>query len=152
MKMISKHFSYREVTYSKKAEQLGIENEPTDGQLFNAAIVAISILEPAREKLGEPIYINSWFRSKEVNKLVKGSKTSDHMTGCAVDVRTKGNKRNGELFSIIRDLGGFDQLISEFGTDDCPNWIHVSMKSSGNRGEVLRATKGSDGKTHYNRI
>jgi hypothetical protein len=44
----------------------------------------------------------------------------------------------------------FDQLIWEFGDDENPDWVHVSYKTEGNRGEVLRAVR-QNGKTIYKR-
>ena len=35
----------------------------------------------------DPIIINSGFRSPEVNKAVGGASNSNHLTGCAVDIR-----------------------------------------------------------------
>lgn len=149
MSMISENFSLKEMTYSAKAEANGIKNEPTQENIKLAKLLAETLLEPAREKLGEPLIVNSWFRCDKVNKLVGGSSTSDHRFGGAIDIQTKEDKRNGELFEILKEIGGFNQLIWEFGTDDCPAWIHVSIRHSDNRGQVMRAKKNSNGKTYY---
>lgn len=152
MTMISENFSLREMTYSEKAELNGVDNIPTEENIQLAKLLANTLLEPARKKLGEPISVNSWFRNEKVNKLAKGSATSDHRFGGAIDIQTKGDIRNKELFDILREIGGFDQLIYEFGDDTNPNWIHVSIRQSGNRGQVLRARKNSKGETYFEQI
>ena len=38
----------------------------------------------------EPIIINSGYRSPEVNRIAGGAANSNHLTGCAVDIRTYG--------------------------------------------------------------
>lgn len=142
----------KEVTYSKKAEELGIKNIPSESELEMAKLLADTILEPARDIIGSPISVNSWFRNKETNRAVDGSKTSDHQNGGAVDLTTKNKKNNALLFDILRYNGGFDQLIYEHGNDERPDWIHVSIRKTGNRGEVLRARKNSKGKTYFEHI
>jgi hypothetical protein len=53
------------------------------------------------------------------------------------------------MFYYIKDNLDFDQLIWEFGTDKNPNWVHVSYVAKGNRKQVLKAIKDSNGKTKY---
>ena len=53
------------------------------------------------------------------------------------------------MFNYIKDNLDFDQLIWEFGTDDNPDWVHVSYLSiDENRKRCLRAYK-ENGKTKY---
>ncbi len=52
-------------------------------------------------------------------------------------------------YLITEDNLDFDTIIWEFGTDDNPDWIHVSYVSNErNRGRVLKAIK-ENGKTKY---
>ena len=60
------------------------------------------------------------FRSLELNTALKGSKTSSHMKGEAMDITSmacgKENcKSNLDMFHWIKDNLEFDQLIWEFG-------------------------------------
>ena len=66
--------------------------------------------------------------------------------GEAVDIDTVSD--NKKLFDYIKDNLPFDQLIWEYGTDNAPDWVHVSYSEVRNRKQVLRATK-SGGKTVY---
>jgi hypothetical protein len=150
MENISKHISYSEATRSETAQSQGIANKPDAVSLPAMKRIAERIFEPLRTYIGEPIRINSFFRTPQVNKLIGGSATSQHMKGEAMDIgRFAGsNYNNAELFWFIRENLEFDQLIWEHGTDTEPGWIHVSLKASGNRREVLQAYKAA-GITKY---
>ena len=144
-KIISKHISYNEGVRSATATKLKIDNKPTDDILKKMVVVAEEVFEPLREWAKHPINVNSFYRSPKLNTALKGSLTSSHMSGEAIDISTLGKKTNGELFEYIKEKLEFDQLIWEFGNDENPRWIHVSYKNKkDNRKDVLRAKyKGS---------
>jgi len=151
MDKISDHISYREAVRSTTADRLGIENKPGQVELVNMEIIAERIFEPLRDWVGGPIRINSFYRGPQLNKAIGGSKRSQHMEGRAMDLDdTYGHKTNAEMFYYIKQNLDFDQLIWEFGTDENPNWIHVSYVSEdGNRQRCLKAYKDADNKTKY---
>tara|TARA_R110000787_G_scaffold134285_1_gene246668 strand:- start:98 stop:556 length:459 start_codon:yes stop_codon:yes gene_type:complete len=148
--MISKNISYKESIRSNTATRLGIDNTPNDEQISNMRLVAEMIFQPLRLWTGGPIKVNSFFRCKQLNTAIGGSKTSQHMKGEAIDIDDNlGNKSNAEMFKYIKDNLIYHQLIWEFGDDDNPLWIHFSYKGDcKNRMQVLRAIKVS-GKTKY---
>ena len=150
MKNISKHVSYEEGVRSNTALRLGIENTPRAEQLEKMSVVANEVFEPLREWVGGPIKINSFFRCYKLNKAISGSKTSQHMSGQAMDIDdTFGWKTNTEMFNYVKDNLDFDQMIWEFGDDDNPDWVHVSFVSKEeNRNRCLKAYK-EKGKTKY---
>jgi zinc D-Ala-D-Ala carboxypeptidase len=150
MENISKHVSYKEGVRSNTALRLDIENVPNDEQLKNMGVVASEVFEPLREWVGGPIKINSFFRCYKLNKAISGSKTSQHMSGQAMDIDdTFGWKTNTEMFNYVKDNLDFDQMIWEFGDDDNPDWVHVSFVSKEeNRNRCLKAYK-EKGKTKY---
>lgn len=147
---ISKHISYKEGVYSATAKRLHLNNTPNEEQLYAMNNVAEFIFEPLRLYVGGAIKINSFYRSKEVNKAVGGSGKSQHCKGQAIDIDDVfGLKTNAEMFEYIRENLDFDQLIWEFGSNDNPNWVHVSYVSKKeNRNRVLRAIR-ENGKTRY---
>ena len=151
MENISKHISYKEGIRSTTADRLGIDNKPGQVELCNMEITAERIFEPLREWVGGPIRVNSFYRSPKLNKAIGGAKRSQHMEGRAMDLDdTYGHKTNAEMFYFIKQNLDFDQLIWEFGTDDNPNWIHVSYVSEdSNRNRCLKAYKNADNKTKY---
>ena len=136
MKNISKHISYKEAVRSNYAKKHKIENEPNDEQIENMQLIAEKVFEPLREWVGGPIKVNSMFRSKKLNTGIKGSLTSQHLKGQAIDLTTMGLKTNLEIFNYIKDNLDFDQLIWEYGRNN-PVWVHVSYKSKNNRKQVL---------------
>jgi len=138
MKRISKHISYKEAVGSNYAKQKGIKNKPNEEQVENMKLLAEKVFEPLREWVGCPIKVNSMFRSLELNTALKGSKTSSHMNGEAMDITSMGGKSNLEMFHWIKDNLCFDQLIWEFGKE--PKWLHVSF-SKNNRQQVLVTKK-----------
>ena len=148
--MISNHVSRKEGVYSITALRRGIDNTPNDEQLGNMKLLTDKIFEPLREWVGGPIRINSFFRSPELNKAIGGSYTSQHCKGQAMDIDdTNCKKTNAEMYAWIKDNLDFDQMIWEFGSDENPNWVHVSYVSDGsNRNRCLKAYKVS-GSTKY---
>jgi len=138
MKRISKHISYKEAVGSNYAKQKGIKNKPNEDQVENMKLLAEKVFEPLREWVDAPIKVNSMFRSLELNTALKGSKTSSHMNGEAMDITSMGGKSNLEMFHWIKDNLCFDQLIWEFGKE--PKWLHVSF-SKNNRQQVLVTKK-----------
>lgn len=145
MTKLSKYLSYEEGIASATAKKHGIDNTPNADQLANMKFIAVNIFDKVREHIGGPLAATSFFRSYEVNaKQGLASKTSQHMKGEAIDISTKRYNvgTNRQVFEFIRKNLVFDQLIWEFGDDNEPDWVHVSLKRTGtNRHQVLRAYK-----------
>tara|TARA_Y100000592_G_scaffold99815_1_gene177325 strand:+ start:2633 stop:3142 length:510 start_codon:yes stop_codon:yes gene_type:complete len=137
----SKHISWNEAFGSKTAKKLKIANEPNEEQLSNMKILADEFFEPLRERIGEPIIINSFFRCKELNDAINGAATtSQHIDGCAVDLDAT-NISNSDLFYIIKNEFDYDKLIWELGDNNNPDWIHVSYVKGANRKIVYQAKR-----------
>ena len=147
---ISKHISYKEATQSQTATRLGIPNVPSQYDVQNMQLLAEKVFEPLREFFDVPIYVSSFYRSKELNKAIGGSSRSQHCEGRAIDLDdVYGGVTNAEMFQFIANILDYDQLIWEFGNDENPAWVHVSYVSEDqNRKQMLRATK-KNGKTIY---
>jgi len=148
--MVSKNISYKEATHSTTAKRLGIDNTPNAEQFSNIVYVAENVFQPVREHFGVPIYVSSFFRSEALNKAVRGSSSSTHIKGEAMDLDADVYEgvTNAQIFEYIKNNLEFDQLIWEFGTDENPAWVHVSLSKRNNRKQVLKAVR-VDGKTHY---
>lgn len=65
----------------------GLNNTPGTEQIINLCFGANNVLQPLRNYLAKPITINSGYRSIQVNKAVGGVSNSQHIAGCATDIR-----------------------------------------------------------------
>lgn len=133
MRKISNHISWDEATVSPTALRLGIKNEPNEAEYTAMVMIAEMCFEPLRKWYGKPIKVNSFFRCKELNEAVKGSKTSQHVTGHAIDLSAGSKKENEKLFNWAKDNLEFDQLINEYDF----SWVHISYVPNNNRKQIL---------------
>jgi zinc D-Ala-D-Ala carboxypeptidase len=149
---LSEHLDLSEVIRSESAKRNGISNMPTEQHIANFKLLAEKVFEPLRNYFRCPIHISSGYRSIELNRAVKGSATSQHCTGEAIDIDMDGTPNgvtNKMVFNYIKDNLEFDQLIWEFGTSENPDWVHVSYESTGRqRKQVLKAIR-INGSTQY---
>ena len=87
-----------------------------------------------------PIIISSGYRSEEVNRKCGGAKGSNHLTGCAVDIKCYGPEQMIRMAGILLDIADgtkrdFDELIQEKrGTT---YWIHFAVRPKDNRRKIL---------------
>ncbi len=102
----------------------------------NIEALVTEVLDPARERYGKPICVNSGYRCARHNAAVGGVANSQHMKGEAADICSGDNER---LAKIIEENGHYDQLIRYMGSGGKIRFIHVSWKRNGqNRKQVLR--------------
>ena len=64
------------------------------------------------------------------------------MAGQAIDLKVSSPFSTRELFKYIVENLDFDQVIWEFGTNEAPSWVHVSIRDSGNRYKKTQAISG----------
>ena len=88
----------------------------------------------------DPIIINSGYRSPQVNKAVGGVATSNHLTGCAVDIRVLGMEQLLRYAVILLDISDeskedFDELLIERNAKGT-YWLHFAVRPEGNRRKI----------------
>ena len=88
---------------------------------------------------GEGIVINSGYRSPEVNRLAGGVPSSNHVTGCAVDIRCAGKEQMIRYAAILLDIADetkrdFDELLLEQHGSVC--WLHFAVRPKDNRRKI----------------
>ena len=85
----------------------------------------------------EPIIISSGYRSPELNKKVGGSPTSNHLTGCAVDIRVAGIEQAMRYAVILMDYADetkqdYDEIFIEKNRYGAI-WLHFAVRPKDNR-------------------
>jgi len=80
----------------------------------------------------DPIIINSGYRSEAVNKAVGGAKGSNHLTGCAADIRVAGMEQALRYAVILLDISDesredFDELLIERSPKG-GYWLHFAVR------------------------
>lgn len=136
---LSRHLDLDEFIHSDTANEHKIDNTLPKELLPNAVFTANFLFEPIRSLLGDhPITIDSGYRCKELNELVRGVPSSQHCLGQAFDF-IPSNMSLEEAFKKIEHSNmTFDQLIMEHSKASGARWIHVSIRSDGkNRHQII---------------
>lgn len=129
-----KYFTMHELTRSSTADLHDLDNIPDDNDRANLIALVDNVLDPLRKAWGSPIYVNSGYRSDELNKLVGGVKNSEHRFGRAADIDTRSIVNNKKLFKLAIALNlPFRQIILEEGG----KWVHISYNANDIKREIL---------------
>ena len=88
-----------------------------------------------------PIIITSGYRSPELNKKVGGSPTSNHLTGCAVDIRVYGIEQAMRYAVILMDYAdetkqNYDEILIERNRSS-GYWLHFAVRPKDNRRKTM---------------
>ena len=136
---LSQHFTLGEMTRTGT----GIPNIPSRVIIENLkrGREEGGVRSENREEAEEPIVITSGYRSPEVNRAVGGSPTSNHLTGCAVDIRCAGVEQAIRYAAILLDIADeweqdFDELLTEHNRKG-RYWVHFAVKPKDNRRKIL---------------
>ena len=142
---LSEHFSLGEVC--KTSHKTADGNIPSHVAIENLRRICEDWLEDLRYSNNTlygnkdlPIIINSGYRSPEVNKLAGGSPSSNHLTGCAVDIRCEGIEQALRYANILLDIADgtkrdFDELFIERNKQG-RYWIHFAVRPKDNRRRI----------------
>lgn len=133
---LSEHFQLGEFTESKHPE---VYNIPSHTAIANLKRLC-EWLEVLRERAGCPIIINSGYRSPQLNRKVGGEPTSNHLTGCAADIRTNGMEQAIVYGAILITYAKeshqeFDELLIERNRYGAV-WLHFAVRPKDNRHKV----------------
>lgn len=118
-----KYFKLSEFINSATAKRLCIDNMPSFEIVDNLNRLA-DYLDGIRAKLGKPILVSSGYRCPMLNKAVGGVANSQHQKGLAADLVCADME---SLEKVLRETGGFDQLIKEHRKGSKSFWFHVSV-------------------------
>ena len=163
---LSQHFTLGELTKTNTR----IKNVPNEAQVnnlkrlcgwlemlrseWNKRYGSLSSLSPNPSPKGEgnfkgegsgcqedPIIINSGYRSPERNKKVGGAPTSNHLTGCAVDIHVAGIEQAMRYAVILMDYADetkqdYDELLIERSPHG-NYWVHFAVRPKENRRKTM---------------
>ena len=151
---LTPHFTLGELTKTKYVTEDG--NIPSRVVIENLIRVCGNWLEDLRysyntlyclqpgenyetSKNVEPIIINSGYRSPAVNQLAGGATNSNHLTGCAVDIRCAGKEQMIRYAAILLDIADgtgkdYDELLLEQRGSVC--WLHFAVRPKDNRHKI----------------
>ena len=151
---LSEHFTLGEMI---KTRAKGLDNTPPHGAVINLKNLCENWLEDLRysynllyclqpgedyesSKNVEPLIINSGFRSEDVNKAIGGVSGSNHLTGCAVDIKCLGIEQAIRYAAILLDIAdGKKQEFDELLIERSPKgnyWLHFAVRPKDNRRKV----------------
>ena len=135
---LSEHFKLGEMTKSSSHPE--VYNIPSHEAIANLKRVC-GWLEVLRKRYGGPIIINSGYRSPQLNRKIGGVATSNHLTGCAVDIRVTGMEQLIRYAAILLDYADeshqdFDELLIEKNRYGAI-WLHFAVRPRENRRRIL---------------
>ena len=135
---LSEHFLLGEFTKSNSHPE--VYNIPSHEAIANLKRVC-GWLEILRSRAGRPILINSGYRSPQLNKKIGGVPTSNHLTGCAVDIRVKDMEQLIRYAAILLEYADeskqdFDELLIEKNRYGAI-WLHFAVRPKDNRRKVM---------------
>jgi len=145
---LSEHFTLVELTKTNTK----IENVPNEAQMENLKRLC-GWLEELRRRYNlryflrtekdteEPIIISSGYRSPQLNRKVGGSPTSNHLTGCAVDIRVAGIEQAMRYAVILMDYADetkqdYDEILIEKNRYGAI-WLHFAVRPRDNRRKTM---------------
>ena len=107
---------------------------------MTTAPVSSRLSEAHGEISEKPIIINSGYRSPQLNRKIGGVKNSNHLTGCAVDIRVTGMEQAKQYAEILREYADeshqdFDELLIEKNRYGAI-WLHFAVRPRENRRKV----------------
>ena len=147
---LSEHFTLGELT--KSGSHPEVYNIPSHEAIANLKRLCVW-LEALREaspgptaspgpskRRGAPIIINSGYRSPQLNRKIGGAPNSNHLTGCAVDIRVSGMEQLIRYAAILLEYADeskqdFDELLIEKNRYGAI-WLHFAVRPKDNRRKV----------------
>lgn len=117
-----KYFTFEELSKTST----GLPNVPTEEHKRNLRLLVEKVLDPLRIVYGKPIYVNSGYRSTEVNKKVGGVANSMHLKGCAADITTRSRTYNLMLYYLLMWMTMYDEMkVTTVINEKDGKWLHV---------------------------
>lgn len=140
MGTISRNFSWSEFEHTDHAAELakkGVRNVISTFDVRDGILALVrKVLQPLRDVYQKPMTINSGYRCPELNKIVGGASTSQHVKGEAADIKTGNQTESYRLARLAKTtpeiFKEIDQMILY------PTFVHFSHRRLGTqRNQIL---------------
>ena len=119
---LSKNFTLAEMVATSHRK---LQDTPTLEVIQNLQKLCVLVLQPLRDKVGAPVYINSGYRSKRLNAKVGGVPNSRHLLGKAADIHCDNLAYAKVIFDILIQNPNVDKVLIE--KKGRYVWVHVQM-------------------------
>ena len=139
---LSKNFTLQELMATSHGK---LQDMPTGEVILNLTFLCARVLQPLRDTIGRPVYINSGYRSKRLNARVGGVPNSYHLRGLAADIHVDNEEHAKVLFDILKQNKWVDLVMREPSTRSSSaaslrssseergttGWLHVQTRTDG---------------------
>ena len=122
---LSRNFTLAEMVATSHRK---LQDTPTLDVIQNLQKLCVHVLQPLRDTVGAPVYINSGYRSKRLNARVGGVPNSYHLRGLAADIHVDNEEHAKVLFEILKKNPYVHRVIIE--RKKGARWIHVQTRAS----------------------
>ena len=133
---LSENFTLEELICSATADHRKIQNVPDSTHIYNLSRLCSAILQPVRNKFGDPIKVTSGFRCEALNKIVGGASTSQHLRGEAADIVCQDNRKLWQ--TILGMIESGELVVGQLIDEKNLRWIHISLPTSKHQNQVLK--------------
>ena len=148
MGTISRSFSWSEFEATIHAAELarkGVRNVIPSFEVRDSVLALVrKVLQPLRDAYQKPMKVNSGYRCKELNEIVGGVPSSQHVKGEAADIHTGSQIETFRLAHLAKSTpeiwAEIDQMILY------PTFIHFSHKRVGAQRHQLLFNKSYTGR------
>ena len=119
---LSKNFTLKEMVATSHPR---LQDTPRLAVVQNLQRLCVLVLQPLRDTLGAPVYINSGYRSERLNARVGGVLNSRHLQGKAADIHCDNLDYAKVVFDILKQNPNVDKVLIEKKGHSV--WVHVQM-------------------------
>jgi len=146
---LSEHFSLFEMTVTEHRKLQDVNRASVTPDLLRSGIVLCeTILETIRLNFNKPLIVHSGYRCNKLNKVIGGSKVSQHCLFEAVDFHIVDTTLKS-IFTWIRlSHLKYGQVILEGWSLGNPSWIHISLGEPYREASKCRQAMTFDGKQY----
>lgn len=117
-------FSFKELIKT----DTGLPNLPTMMEHVINLVKLWRVLNEIRDMFGDAIYVNSAYRTPQVNDAILGNPRSYHLQGLAADIRpdyVPSDEYQDELNRLVKVIKSSGIKLKEFII--YPNFIHIAI-------------------------